>query len=337
MMKNIIWLFVAVLIISCKPEESDFVILNGKLKTLGVEKLVVQGKDFSKEILVSKDGSFSDTLKVNEGIHAISNGNDRLTLFLKNGYNLNLNFKGENLSEGVLFTGNGAESNNFMENKRSFYVSEYANPKTYFELDIDAYEAKILEAKALLQSFKDQAPTLDSVIEKMDARNDEMFFGYIETNYKKMHQNSIRFAKGKPSPLFTNYENFKGGTTSLSDFKGKYVYIDVWATWCRPCINEIPSLKKLEDEFHGKNIAFVSISVDKLNAHGAWKKMVKDLDLGGVQLYADNNFESDFITAFEINAIPRFILIDPEGNIVNADADRPSNPKLREFLLELGI
>ena len=65
--------------------------------------------------------------------------------------------------------------------------------------------------------------------------------------------------------------------------------------------------------------------------------MVKDLDLGGVQLYADNNFESDFITAFEINAIPRFILIDPEGNIVNADADRPSNPKLREFLLELGI
>ena len=85
------------------------------------------------------------------------------------------------------------------------------------------------------------------------------------------------------------------------------------------------------------NIEFVSISVDKLNAHEAWKSMVNDLDLKGVQLFADNNFESDFITAFEINAIPRFILLDPEGNIVDADANRPSNPKLRALFLELGI
>ena len=52
--------------------------------------------------------------------------------------------------------------------------------------------------------------------------------------------------KGMKSPVFNNYENFNGERTSLSDLKGKYVYIDVWATWCGPCIREIPSLKLLK-------------------------------------------------------------------------------------------
>lgn len=336
-MKKIIWLFVAVLIVSCKSEQSDFVTFNGKLKTPGVEKLLVQGKDYSKEILVSKDGSFSDTLKVSDGVYAISNNNDRLTLFLKNGYNLNVNFKGEKLSDGALFTGDGAETNSFIENKRMFYVSEDANPKAYFKLDREEYEAKLTEAKSLLKSYRDDAPNLDSIIGVMDTRNDQMFLRYVESNYEKMHENLLRFAKGTSSPEFVNYENFNGGTTSLSDLRGKYVYIDVWATWCKPCKDEIPSLKILENDFHGKNIEFVSISVDKLNAYDTWKKMVKDLDLKGVQLFADNNFESDFITAYGINSIPRFILLDPEGNIVDANASRPSNPELRELLLDLGI
>ena len=171
----------------------------------------------------------------------------------------------------------------------------------------------------------------------MDERNDDMFFGYIESNYEKMHENVMRFAKGKPSPTFINYENSKGGTTSLVDLKGKYVYIDVWATWCAPCKAEIPHLKALEKEFEGKNIEFVSISVDRPEAHETWVQMVKNESLGGVQLFADNNFESEFILEFGISSIPRFILLDPQGNIVDSDAERPSNPKLKELFLELGI
>jgi len=171
----------------------------------------------------------------------------------------------------------------------------------------------------------------------MDARNDEMFFGYIESNYEAMHETLTRLAKGKASPVFVNYENFKGGKTSLVDLKGKFVYIDVWATWCAPCKAEIPFLKSLEKEYEGKNIAFVSISVDKPEAYETWKKMVADEQLGGIQLYADNNFESQFILDYGINAIPRFILIDTEGNIVDADVLRPSDPKLKELFTELGI
>lgn len=336
-MKKIILLFAAIAIMSCKSEPKEYVTLNGKLKTPGLEKITVQGRGFSKDITVNSDGTFSDTLKVTDGVHAISNGGDRVTLFLKNGYDLNLEFKGEKLSDGVLFKGEGAETNNFMENKRAFYMSDNANPKSYFVLDKAAFDAKLAAAKSELKGYKDQAKDVDSIINVMDARNDEMFFGYIESNYEAMHETLTRLGKGKASPMFANYENFKGGKTSLADLKGKYVYIDVWATWCAPCKAEIPALKALEKEFMGKNIQFVSISVDKPEAHETWKKMVADEQLGGIQLYADNNFESQFILDYGINSIPRFILIDGTGNIVDADAPRPSDPKIKELFAELGI
>lgn len=141
---------------------------------------------------------------------------------------------------------------------------------------------------------------------------------------------------GKASPTF-NYENHKGGKTTLADLKGKYVYIDVWATWCGPCIGEIPSLKKVEKQYHDKNIEFVSVSIDTKNAYETWKKMVVDKELGGVQLIADNAWKSKFVTDYAIEGIPRFILIDPNGNIVNADAPRPSDPKLVALFNELKI
>ncbi|WP_456378281.1 TlpA family protein disulfide reductase [Lutibacter sp.] len=337
-MKKIIWIFVTLLIVSCNNEVKDYVTLKGTLKNNGVEKITIQGRNgFSKEITVDSNGKFSDTLKVTNGIHVIDSGSDKITVYLKNGYDLNLEFKGEKFVEGISYTGNGAETNNFMEDKRSFYMSDLANPKTYFKLDKDAYEAKVAEAKSILKGYKDKAKNLDSIIDRMDVKNEKMFFDYIDNNYEKMHANMVRFAKGKVSPVFVNYENSNGGTTSLVDLKGKYVYIDVWATWCAPCKREIPFLKELEKEYHGKNIEFVSISVDKPEAHETWVQMVKEKELGGIQLFADNNFESEFITEYGINAIPRFILLDPEGNIVDSDAARPSNPKLKELFTELGI
>lgn len=139
---------------------------------------------------------------------------------------------------------------------------------------------------------------------------------------------------GNPSPTF-NYENYKGGTTSLADLKGKYTYIDVWATWCGPCLREIPSLQEIEKDYTGKNIQIVSISIDEEKDYDKWREMVEEKSLGGIQLMADNNWSSKFVQDYAILGIPRFILVDPEGNIVSADAPRPSDPQLREMLNKL--
>lgn len=137
--------------------------------------------------------------------------------------------------------------------------------------------------------------------------------------------------KGNPSPTF-NFENHKDGHTSLESLKGKYVYIDVWATWCGPCLREIPALKEVEKDYHDKDIHFVSISIDEPKDYEKWKTMVSEKELGGIQLIADKNWNSQFVKEYAILGIPRFILIDPQGNIVSADAPRPSDPELRTLL-----
>jgi len=150
------------------------------------------------------------------------------------------------------------------------------------------------------------------------------------------YNNTIAVEPGKPSPSF-NYENHKGGETSLESLKGKYVYIDVWATWCGPCRQEIPSLEKVEEQFQGKNIVFVSISVDNNKDREKWSKLITDKKMSGIQLLADKEFNSKFIKEYNILGIPRFILIDTNGNIVNAKAPKPSDPKLIELLNSLAL
>ena len=148
-------------------------------------------------------------------------------------------------------------------------------------------------------------------------------------------------AKGQPAPKFTNYVNYDGGTTSLDDLlgKGKYLYIDVWATWCSYCKREIPLLKRLEQEYHGKNIEFVSINVDDKGSDEKWKETIQDREMTGIQLMAgDSHLKLDWAQNFLIKGLPRFILIDPEGKIVSPNAPAPSQGEsLVNMFEELGI
>ena len=96
-------------------------------------------------------------------------------------------------------------------------------------------------------------------------------------------------------------------------------------------------MKEIEEEYSGKNIYFVSTSIDRAKDHDTWVDMVNEKELSGVQLMADKDWKSDFVVDYAIEGIPRFILVDPDGNIVSADAPRPSDPGLKELFEELNI
>lgn len=134
-------------------------------------------------------------------------------------------------------------------------------------------------------------------------------------------------AVGHPTPWF-NGVGIDGKAFTPKDFRGKYIYIDVWATWCGPCKKELPFLKSLEEKFKGRNISFVSLSIDSDKAK--WEERVRKGDLGGTQLYIGKG--TQFQRDYKVETIPRFILLDPEGRIVNPDMTRPSSADTGKML-----
>ena len=126
------------------------------------------------------------------------------------------------------------------------------------------------------------------------------------------------------------YPDVNGKMVSLSDFKGKVVLVDVWATWCGPCKREIPHLIKLEKEMEGKDLVVLGVSVDEAKNKQKWLDFIKEKGLGGVQVFA--NGWSKIAKDYKITGIPRFMVFDKKGNVVSVDAPRPSNPELKKLI-----
>lgn len=182
----------------------------------------------------------------------------------------------------------------------------------------------VLESANMLRSYLG--------LKEMEAKNGQ----YILTEDQKSRLSLVteKLAKaaakaGAPAVNFT-YPDVNGKMTSLSDFKGKVVLVDVWATWCGPCKAEMPSLKQLEEELRGQDVVFMGVSLDVEKDKQKWLDFVKNENLRGVQLFASG--WSDIAKFYEIKGIPRFMVFDKQGNIVSTDAPRPSSPELKLLL-----
>lgn len=151
---------------------------------------------------------------------------------------------------------------------------------------------------------------------------------YALNNLEKNYQIVKNLLPGNLSPNF-NFPDQNDSLYSLNSFKGKFIYIDVWATWCGPCLDEIPKFQNLIDTFNGEKIIFVSICTQ--SAQPSWKNVCNTKKLKGIQLFAEN-YSDSFFEKMQITGYPSYILIDPEGKIINADAVRPSNPSTLKYL-----
>ena len=112
--------------------------------------------------------------------------------------------------------------------------------------------------------------------------------------------------------------------------KGKLLFIDIWATYCPDCRKELPALETLQEDYKAEPITFVSISVDRDKE--AWKAMVKEKKLRGIHLYASPEIKELFKELYDLRSIPRYMLIDGKGNIINANLPMPSDKNLKELI-----
>ncbi|MGJ8760873.1 MAG: TlpA family protein disulfide reductase [Polaribacter sp.] len=340
MKKLTLALFTLLAIASCTKEHSkEYVSLSGKLENNTDSILTISSRTgILKTITINKDGSFKDTLKVPKvDVYTFqTSAQKRAPLYLKNGFDITVKGDSEEFMKSFKYSGAGSSNSNFIIAQLE-QSENIGNPADLFALDQEAFEAKMTSLKKDFDSILSSYDDLDSSLVDMASKQNTQMFEYFEKTYVS----NKSMGKGNVSPKFEDYVDVKGGKKSLDSFKGKYVYIDVWATWCGPCIREIPSLKSIEKEFHNKNIEFVSISTDESRRSGGsweaaekkWRDFVKDKELSGVQLWAGQDFS--FQQAYQISGIPRFILIDPQGNIVEANAPRPSDPRLKSLLESL--
>lgn len=447
-----IWLVVAAIaVISCKDEAPvDYAIISGTITNSDATELTIQSADrsFNDKTVLAEDGTFLDTLRVDEGAFYLSDGQNYAQVYITTGSNIAISYDAADFDNTLSFSGEGSEISTYLQSKGAKTSELMGEGTSFYELEEESYKAKAKEiatASAALLEIEGMDKTYKANEEKnlhyeylsmlsryemyhshyakkpdfkvsegflaeMDAvdytseedYNNSRAYSQLVSSYYRTKGNEIAeaegiandvafikavgactsdtmkngllaqsashgvtytedlegfyaafmevstdeemrksitetynklqtIAKGQPSPNFEGYENYAGGTTSLADLKGKFVYVDVWATWCGPCKAEIPFLQKVEKEYHDKNIEFVSISVDQEKDHEAWKTMVAEKELGGIQLFADKSWDSDFVQGYLIKGIPRFILIDPEGNIVSSNAPRPSSEKLIEM------
>ncbi|MCO4294561.1 TlpA family protein disulfide reductase [Solitalea sp. MAHUQ-68] len=151
---------------------------------------------------------------------------------------------------------------------------------------------------------------------------------------EKGKKNFINALPGTDMSEFT-FVRPDGSTAAISDYKGKYIFMDLWSTFCHPCVAEIPFLKKLEHEMQGEAIVFVSLSGD--NDAELWKQFLTKRNLKGEQLLMKEGMRKNpFFNKVGLTGIPRFLIIDKEGKMVNAKCcQRPSNPLLKIYLKEL--
>ena len=126
----------------------------------------------------------------------------------------------------------------------------------------------------------------------------------------------------------------KGTRISMETLKGKVVVLDFWATWCGPCIAEMPRMKKLYAEYKDKGVEFIGVSLDEAVENGGLDKLKDFVAANGIewpQYYQDNNLNVEFSTSWGIIGIPSVFLVDTDGNLASVEA----RGKLEEMIPKL--
>jgi peroxiredoxin len=128
---------------------------------------------------------------------------------------------------------------------------------------------------------------------------------------KETFENTV--AVGRPAPDFTQNDT-AGRPVSLSSFRGKYVLVDFWASWCGPCRQENPTVVAAYQKFHGKGFEIIGISLDQ--DEKSWKKAIRTDKLTWTHVSDLKNWNNAVAKAYGVQGVPQNFLIDPQGKIV---------------------
>lgn len=143
------------------------------------------------------------------------------------------------------------------------------------------------------------------------------YTSFLQTFYKEIE----RVSPGQPAIPFS-LPNKDNEIVQMKDFRGQYVLLDFWASWCIPCLDEFPHMKELYNDFSRENFEIVAISIEEDSLR--WRESIQKFDNPWPQLYGGNSFEQETFKAYRGGGIPFYMLIGPDGKIVRYNDIRPS-------------
>lgn len=186
-------------------------------------------------------------------------------------------------------------------------------------------------AKIVYSAYKNRVPIQAEYLAKFYKMCQTPQYAMIIKNLINQQQHIRKKITDSNSLLGEKNKKITDLETLLAQQKGKLVLLDFWASWCQPCIAEIPALQKLQEAYAGRGLQILNISFDK--EIQKWKKFIIAHNLTkSTNFIFANAKESDFVIKNRIEEIPRYMLISRDGMIITSDAPSPSDPALRELI-----
>lgn len=363
-MRNFFGLFSLLVLAACQPQPKGYTIegtlTNADGKTVLLTAFTADGGQTLDTIRpVENQFSVKGMLEQPVLISLTVDGSKQRLSFFGENAKYKLTADADSLDKGVV------ETESLVQKEYAQVVSDLKAVQTQQETIVNGYnQAKAEGNDVLAESFIKQYDSLDVVtgdimtafikakpqspVSAMFVRNkfsygslDEMKAGvamldtvlasspYVQAVQARMAILE-KVAVGQPAPDFAMADSL-GNNIRLSDFKGKYVLVDFWASWCGPCRRENPNVVKLYNQFKDKNFTILGVSLD--NKRENWMKAIADDQLTWNHVSDLEGWKNSAAKIYGVNSIPHTVLIDAEGTIIarNLHADELA-AKLAELL-----
>jgi len=339
-LKNLLTIALATLLFACTNTTPNKVTISGVITNPKGDTIEIRMIDTTYIATLNENARFDITFSLDSATYlSFFHGDEITSMYLNGGEKVSLTIDTEQFDETIQYK--GSDESNFLAWK---YL--------YIEGEKDSQNVNAINNSTLViqfgvtdnyKSVEDLSNYLDSlyqnIFDKLDNFKNSNFF---DSEYKKCqasketllekHKRVMKIPKAGELALDFAYPDSLGNVISLSDFLGKLVYVDIWATWCGPCVYQIPFLAQLEKDYHNKDVVFLSVSIDVENKKNTWTNMIKEKNMKGVQLISTDGWESQICKDYVINGIPRFMLFDTKGNVITTKAPRPNSDEIRGLL-----
>ena len=268
----------------------------------------------NEDLEINFRGQDTAKMKIKNPPYVYINGGPNNEVMNLLAYNYYRNYQSMIAAGKVMYKASQSDSEEWKKEAGNGYNTCYddLDERTRYIAEHYADRNSIISVLGSLRKDSDKA-LLEKIVKILEAKNPnyQPLIDYKEATAKAKAQKE-RLAIGKEAPIF-EFPTVEGKMVNLKEFRGKYLVVDFWASWCGPCRKEIPHLKELYEVYKDKDVEFLSVSIDK--SKNAWKKAMRQEDMHWPQIQAPDSGK-DIMKEYQFSGIPYIILLDKEGKIV---------------------